>query len=291
MEGVNFAAILLGYLAAFVFGVTSLVAFGLWIGGRNQAARVIFAAGLLSLAVLAALATLSFLQRGHGFNPEGGEPTLVLAALSLLLAGAGQLVAALRDDGRYGPALGCAAGALALLGASVLGGDLFGMPAVPNVLAVRSLSLPWVHLGLALGLLLAVLSVAVATVPARRRAGAVRWTALAALGGIAGFAAGDACVTTRATLIQSMPGGDPCRVRVQVEVLGTRLSDETGWARIPREGLALVRSVSPAQAAWVYGPLALGAAVGGALGAGIAWALGRRTGRPDRRIDAGPEVR
>ena len=97
------------------------------------------------------------------------------------------------------------------------------MHGVGQVLGVRSLSLPGVSLGLALSLLLAVLSLLSAVVSPRKKTAALLWTMLGGLGCIAGFAVGDACVTTRCTLVQGFPGGGPHRVRVEVDVLGARL--------------------------------------------------------------------
>jgi hypothetical protein len=142
-----------------------------------------------------------------------------------------------------------------------------------------SLTLPEVSLGLALSLLLAVLSLMIPVLPPRRRTGVLLCTALAGLGGIAGFVLGDACVTTRYTLLQGqrVPGG-PVRVRVEVDVLGVSVSDETGLAPIPLraklEDLG-VRSVSPAQVAWGYGPPSTGSAAGVVAGLIVAWGITR----------------
>jgi hypothetical protein len=275
VEGVNGGAILLGFLGILVLGITSLVALGLLIARRTRRALNTFAAGLLGTAVITAVAILSFLQKGQGFNQEGNEPTIVLMALSLLLAGAGQFSAAYRNSGTYGVAFGCAAGSMLFQAAPLLGMDALGMDGAQQVLGVRSLSLPGLSLGLALSLLLAVLSLLSAVLAPRRRAAALLWTALGGLGCIAGFAAGDACVRTHCTLVRSLPGGGPQGVRVVVDVLGQRVNDETGFALVPREGLFLVRAVSPTQAAWVYGPLAAGAAMGTAGGLVVAWGIGR----------------
>ena len=121
MEGVNFARILLGYLAILLLAITSLVALGLLIARLTSAARILFAAGLLSATLVAAFATLTFLEGGR---PEPQESLLlVLTALTLLLAGAGQFVASLRDPRTYAAALACAAGSLLLLASPMLGGD------------------------------------------------------------------------------------------------------------------------------------------------------------------------
>src|SRR5262249_18779894 len=156
VEGVNVGGILLGYLAVLVFGVASVVALGLCLAQLTRAARVVFASGLLGATLVAALAALSFLQRE--FNPAGSEALIVLAALTLLLAGVGQFVAALGSPRAYAAALGCAAASLALLSAPALATDALGTPVVHQVLGARSRSLPGVSLGLALSLLLAVLT-------------------------------------------------------------------------------------------------------------------------------------
>jgi hypothetical protein len=300
VEGMNVGAILLGFLGVLVVGLTALVAFGLLIARKTRAALVTFTAGLLGATVLAALATLSFLQKGNGFYEEGSEPMIVLTVLSLLLAGGGQFITALRQPRIYGAAFGCAAGSMAFQAAPFLGLDALGMDGARRALAVRSLSLPGVSLGLALSLLLAVLSLMIAVLPPRRRNGGLLWTALAVLGGIAGFGVGDACVVTRCTPLpapriagvpQRFEGGGRVleRVRVEVDVLGVRVSDETGFAPIPREGLSLVRAVSLAQAAWVYGPLAAGAAAGAAAGLVAAWGIARLLVRqPGEGVHAEP---
>jgi hypothetical protein len=264
VEGVNVGAILLGYLGALVLGITSLVALGLLIARQTKAALITFAAGLLVTAGIAALATLSFLQKGYGFYVEGSEPMILLTALSLVLAGAGQFVAALQGPRTYAAAFGCAAGSMVFLAA------------FPEHV---SRTLPEVSLGLALSLLLAVLSLMIPVIPPRRRNGVLLWTALPALGGIAGFVLGDACVTTRYTLLegQRVPGG-PVRVRVEVDVLGVRVSDETGFAPIPLRAKPDdlgIRAVSSAQVAWGYGPPAIGAAAGVVAGLIVARGITR----------------
>jgi hypothetical protein len=140
----NLEAAWLGCLGVLVLGITSLVALGLRITRRAQGALLTFAAGLLSTAVLAAVAILSFLEGVRGVYSEGGDATIVIMALSLLLAGTGQFIAALRIPGSYVAAFALAAGSMVLL------------------------SLPWGNLGLALSLLLAVLSLMSAVVPRRK---------------------------------------------------------------------------------------------------------------------------
>jgi hypothetical protein len=249
---------------------------------------------------------------------HGDDPTIVIIALSLVLAGAGQFIAALRIPGGYGVAFGWAAGSMVFLANPLLEivmDGYLGMEVAEKVLGMHSLSLPGVTLGLAFGLLMAVLSLVSAVVPPRKKTAALLWAALVGLGCIAGFAVGDACVTTRCTLVPVVPVGDPPRwvfqgdpsrgntqVRVEVYVLGKRVSDEVGGAgatrvtpRTRREAekgltreeevrrelryLRYVRSVSPAQDAWVYRPLAAGAAAGAAAGLVVGWVIARRLGR------------
>jgi hypothetical protein len=120
VEGVNMGGMLLGCVALLAFGVVSLVAAGLLIGRLSRAALIVFASGLLCATAIAALATLSFLQ--GEYHPEGSETLIVLTALTLLLAGAGQFVAALRSARTYAAAFGFAAGAIVYGLAAGLGG-------------------------------------------------------------------------------------------------------------------------------------------------------------------------
>jgi hypothetical protein len=131
VEGVNVLGILLGYLAVLALGGPSLAALGLLIARKTKMARIFFAAGLLAAGAIAAAATLTFLAREY--NPDGREtPWIVLSALSLLLAGAGQFVAALRGPWAYAAAQGCAAGSLALLASPSLSGD-WGGPVLSGI--------------------------------------------------------------------------------------------------------------------------------------------------------------
>ena len=269
----NIGAILLGYLGVLVLGVAFLVALGLSIAGRYRAALVIFAGGLLGTAITAALATLSFLQRGMGFYVEGSEPLIALTALALVLAGTGQFVAALRRSG-YGIAFLCAMGSMLFLATPLLAGDALGWIGVARVFGMSSLSFPWLNLGLAISVFLAAASMAVAILPPSRRIGALVGIALTAIGSIAGFAASEACVATHATLLRSIPGSTQ-EVRVEVDILGRRVSDETGYAQVPREGISFVRAASVKQAAWVFGPPVLGAGAGLVGAWGIARSLAR----------------
>ena len=287
MTGVNMGGLLLGMVALVVAGLVGLVALGLVIAGRWKPARITFASGVLAGCLIAAAATLTWLQRGMGFHREGDEPVIVLVALCLAVVGAGQFAAALRDGRAYAVAIGLAGGSAACVGALAAGAEAVGLRFVEQALTWASPSLPWLSVGLALGLLLALLVVLAAALPPARRADVLALTAVSALGGIGGFAAGDACVTTRATLLQGGPGNGPHHVRVVVEVLGGQVSDESGFVLIPNAGLELVRRATPQQVPWVYGPPILGALIGAfaAWGTGLlarAWLQGGPRAAPDK---------
>lgn len=277
MEGINVAAILLGYLGILVLGVTGLTALVLAITGKSRGALTTLSGGLLGVAVIAAWAVLSFLQRGMGFHQEGSDATIVLAALTLLLAGTGQFVAAIRRSGTFGPSLACAITSVVLLATAPMGSDALEATGTVNVLGAASKCVPRLTVGLALGVVLGLASLLIPIVPERRRKGLLAGMLLAALCGLGGLAAGDACVTTHTTLLQGFPGGYPSHVRVEIQVLGRKVSDETGFAQLPREGLDGVCIVSLKQAAWVFGLPLLG------TGAGLAatWATARILARPN----------
>jgi hypothetical protein len=136
--------VLLGYLAIIVFAMAFLVALGVLIAGRTSASRIILAAGLLAASIIAAVATLTFL--GREFHEHEYGTLIVLMALTYLLTGIGQFIAALRGPGTYVAALGCAAGSLVLLWTALLGGT----DALERALGVLSRLLPGVRLLLAL---------------------------------------------------------------------------------------------------------------------------------------------
>ena len=74
-------------LAILGVGVTSVVALGLWVARLIKAARIVFAAGLLCSAAIAAVAALTFLS--PEFTHHGTDSSLiVLAALGFLFAAA-----------------------------------------------------------------------------------------------------------------------------------------------------------------------------------------------------------
>jgi hypothetical protein len=72
-----------------------------------------------------------------------------------------------------------------------------------------------------------------------------------ALGGIAGLTVGDACVTTRCTLLEPPHRSTPARV--EVRVLGMRVSEETGYVIRDEDGEVAGLSLSFEQQAWISG--------------------------------------
>jgi hypothetical protein len=265
VEGLNIGGFLLGFLGIGVLGLTSLVALGLLIGRKTTAARIVFAAGLLSAAVIVAVAVLSFLDSQFHGNEVWSQ--IVLTALTLLLSGTGQFVAALRKPQTYGAALACAVGAVVLL-PTLLQGDF-----VARVISARDLNPAAVRLIQALSVLLALASLMIALFPRQRR-GAVLWTAQALLGAIAGFVVGDAGLATRCTILAEEGRGTP--VIVEVFILGVRVSEETGMVGVPDAGTSSIRSLSSAQAAWVHGTPAAGAVAGIIAALGMATLLVRQ---------------
>ncbi len=96
---------------------------------RTRAARIVFAAGLLCPAVATLLIFLGWLEPAADDSHSGDSMPLVLlvlAELSLILAGAGQFIASLRSGLAYAMALGCALGATAFLAAAGLCESDFG---------------------------------------------------------------------------------------------------------------------------------------------------------------------
>ncbi len=259
MEGVNLGGILLGFVSVLVLGGAAVLALGLLLARLYQAARLLFASGLLVAALIAAVAALSFLERECD---REGEILIGVTALSLLLAGVGQFVAALRSPRLYPVALGFAASSLGYTVLAVLGGS--------DALRWTLPAGPWVSL------VLAAASLVIAVFPARRESVALLWTAQALLGGIAGFTVGAACVTTRCTVLG--PEARKDTLRVEVFLLGMQVSDETGNAIGAVGDPTSVRFLSLRQAAWVYGPAAVGAVAGLLAALGIATSLLRRSG-------------
>jgi hypothetical protein len=116
VEGVNMGGILLGYLAVLVVGLVALASVGLRLAGGRRAARVVFAGGLLTGTVIATGGVLTC----PGDLPAG---EVALAAVTLLLAGVGPFVAALRRPGALAAALACATVALGALAWPYVGGS------------------------------------------------------------------------------------------------------------------------------------------------------------------------
>ena len=119
MEGINMTGFLLGYLAVLVCAIMSLIALVLLIARLAKASRIMFASGLLAGTIIAALADLTFLEVDRQERQISIE--IVLIAATLISAGAGQFIAALRRPLAYVLALGCAAGSLGLLGVYFFG--------------------------------------------------------------------------------------------------------------------------------------------------------------------------
>jgi len=168
---------------------------------------------------------------------------------------------ALRKSGAYGVALACAAGSMMLLAAPLLGMDALRWNGVGHVLSVRSLSLPWLTLGRAVSLLLAVASVSIAILPRgdgpahsldhARSAWRHRWFCRRRR--LCHHAQQSAAELRR----RWVPGSAGRGGRIW------QARQRRNWLRAyPREGLSLVRTVSLAQAAWVFGPPLLGAGAG-----------------------------
>ncbi len=124
MEGLNIGAFLAGYFAVLAFGITSLVAAGLWIARRPRAARIEFAAGFLAATLILALAVLSFLA--PEFRQQADTALLVVAVVSLSAAGIGQFLAALHGPRAFAGAFACAAASVALLAWPLVAGDWAG---------------------------------------------------------------------------------------------------------------------------------------------------------------------
>jgi hypothetical protein len=156
--------VLLSYLAILVLAMTSLVAFGLLLARRTRAARIVFAAGL----VCPALATLPVFLTWFGdlaahFRSGDSAPLVlvVLAELSILVAGFGQFMASLKNARAYARSLGCALGATFLVAVAGLSGAEFGFLILGGQLASTLTKLPLELVGLFMAvasLMIAILS-------------------------------------------------------------------------------------------------------------------------------------
>ena len=241
MEGLNIGGILLLYLSLIVFGIGSLGAVGLWIGRLPRAALLTFASGQLLSAIIAAFATLSFLDRQ--FHGDENAGMILLIAAVLLLAGSGQFIAAIRCPRYYGAALACGvASILFLVGSSPHDRDWIWI----GNSGIRFQSRPGI------ALLLAAACLVIAVLPLRRRTSPLLWTALGGLGVIAGLAVGDLLVATHCQQLGPPEHANVAQVRVEMYVLGLRVSEETGMAPIPDEGPGAIRFLSIGQALVVY---------------------------------------
>ena len=148
MEGVNMGGILLGYLACFVLALALLLSLGLLVAALTKAARMVCASGLLAATAIAALAALAFFDSTP--NERTSNLTIALAALALLLAGAGPFVGALRSGRVFGVALGYATVALLLAASPLLGGDSGAqIPGARFLVAASLFHWPWPSLLLA----------------------------------------------------------------------------------------------------------------------------------------------
>jgi hypothetical protein len=101
MEGMNLGAMYLIALIVLVGGLLSLVALVSLLLGKFGLARLVFAIGLLASAILAALASLTYLKDVGRFAPQGAGLIFAIMAAVLLLAGWGQFRAAIAFPGRY----------------------------------------------------------------------------------------------------------------------------------------------------------------------------------------------
>lgn len=111
MEGVNMGGIWLGFLAVIMLGAAFLVALTLLVVGLRKAAKFVFAGGFLAATFIMSIAVLSFLE--DVYRHDGSAAMIVGATGILLLAGAGQFIAAFRSPMVYAISLACALTGLA----------------------------------------------------------------------------------------------------------------------------------------------------------------------------------
>jgi hypothetical protein len=135
----NMLAILLGELSVLVLGITGVAACVLLIIRKTRTAWKTMSFGILFTAVSAAIASLSFLEKGMGYGSDGNEAWIALMALSLLLAGSGQFIAAFQNFQTSAIALGCAVGAVAFLIGSSRAENHMPLAVASLLLAVASL--------------------------------------------------------------------------------------------------------------------------------------------------------
>jgi hypothetical protein len=169
MEGIPawfFLGMLLVFGALAVFGVTSLAALGLSIAGRTRTALIVFASGLLLLAVITSFVPLmAFIDALHDQNLRLEDEALFgMVAMTLFLAGTGQFVAALRKPQSYAVVFGFLVGSLALLVVASFGETDF----LANVLGDFNRLIPDKRLPLAMAsLFLALACMIIAVLPCR----------------------------------------------------------------------------------------------------------------------------
>src|SRR5262245_39692712 len=123
----NIVAIMMGYVAIWLLVVESLVALVLLIARKTRGAKITMASGLLGATVIVALAALTFLEPGMGLHLEGQELDIVVAAFTLLVAGIGPFIAAVRRAGYYGAATAFSAASLFFLANPFLAMDKVGL--------------------------------------------------------------------------------------------------------------------------------------------------------------------
>jgi hypothetical protein len=248
------------WLAVLVIGGAALLALVLLIARRTRPAMITFATGLLCAAVMVALPLLGFLPfLDKESIKDNSKIVIVVIAVSLLLAGVGQFVAAFRSPRTYAAAFVWAVGSPVLLAAAAKAVGIV-IPPSPNLIV-----------GFAVGLFFLSEASLIVTVVGPRR----RWlilTTYAILGGIAGFCAGDGCVWTRSTMFESRSSALP--MKVEVYVLFVCVSAGTGQGG--SSGVVL----SNVQAAWLYGTPAAFAVAGSIAALGIAAWLTRQGNIP-----------
>ena len=133
MEGMNLGARYLVALGLLLAGLALLVAVVSLLAGKIKSARLAFATGLLAPAILAALASLTYLTDVGQSSPRGAGLIFTTMAAVLLLAGWGQFRAAIAFPSRYFISLALSLAAVGLFPLAIPIGDLFGASAVANM--------------------------------------------------------------------------------------------------------------------------------------------------------------
>jgi hypothetical protein len=139
----NVLALELFLLGILGLGTSLIAACVLLIIRKTETARKTMSFGILFVAVLFAVALLSFLEPGKGYSTEAKEHLFVLMALSLLLAGSGQFLAALQGFRTFLVALWFGAcSMLFLINCGRAPGNELLMIVISLLLAVVSLIVP-----------------------------------------------------------------------------------------------------------------------------------------------------